>query len=1359
MSGARPKELSDVNGSGDDSGVTAPPEGDSPYATGGGGVTFERKAAVMYLARLLIDDAAAGVGDGRRVVSVAFQQSPSHPVDDLVVRAQQPEELEPSLVLAVGVRSSLNLVATDERAQKLIRQFVDAVIIAPAEASEHRLGLVISGTQNHADQLGKLADLAAVQMNAQGFFELVRTPGKFNAKVRSRLDHLSKLVAHALVDIGVAEPDPAQVELRTWQLLSRLSVMTPRLESPDETDWSNLANSLIPIARGRDLAGALQLRDRLVSLAQDYSPKAARVDFRLLRRDAHLALDATVRRNQQGWQRLEHLRRGALTKARDEIVSNDGRRRRIDRSDQAERLVAATMEAEATIVSGEPGVGKSALVLGSLGHAAQADPDVLQVVLINLRQVPSLTVELESLLGCPLSEILGELSAPKRLLVVDCADAAAEDRHDAFCYLVDAACEGGVGVVAVSALDSRELVHDSLVERFGAGVAEHSVPLLSDTELDELVETFAELARFSSNPASRELLRQLRLIERLVCGDVTGIPLTDADIAQDERPGRGRRHELSDAGSPQERELALLRLAQSEEIDSEHATALRTVALTQQVPSSREDSAVDPPPEVVPEGCELRYALVAPWLVAPHPNSEGPITSAEGVALLAQGRFRGLKNHSDRNEDVPDPADPDAAVEWGWRFVAAIWDWATTDSTALLATVFESAPDTRSAAASGVFAACALARLERHRHAIEVLTPLAADDEMDQVDRAWVLVQRARASAELGEVQDCRADATQARDLLVGYHADITASAIAAAAAWQQHMIASVEDDDYLGAYLAVTEAMDNSVSRWRWQQLGLGLANAVDAGFRQWAQELSITIGGSPNHGEMELFGTELCADLAGDHSAWKTFSSLRARLRVQHAAKFSNETNEVIEGLNALLCSGDDKSLKLALGHLLWDGPIEVAASAVSRICAGAWTRTTVSARFAALETAGDLLDKDAAGDMLAQVAHVAGDGIGEFLDRYQPAVSVDFASYRAMEGMAPAAASTAHSSIAGFIADQRTDLPEVMARHLANQLNWLDFHSVEDDIRSVLSHTAMAQQSYIGTRILGWFAANGGNEALSRLKSQAVEGDLDALAELADVELLSNTEAAALISVLDERARELLSDIRTGQYNTGSINTLDALTLLSLKFPDAARWSVLHEVLREPLTLADQKSTMCIRLAALADLVPASERDLLVANIDAIATAKEGFWPGTNMAGADILVAVALDAMDADEADTAVTQLALGSHQQRINAARLLGLGHCPGMRPILTQLIRDPHPPVRFETARSIGKLAARTSGALPAQLARHVARSDGLYLPSALLGGLALDSPPLNDTSEEIATHLQDHPSARIRHQTQLLAGS
>jgi len=53
----------------------------------------------------LAGDGASELGDGRRVVSVAFQQAPEHPVDDLVVSVARPDEREPSRVLC-GRRSA-----------------------------------------------------------------------------------------------------------------------------------------------------------------------------------------------------------------------------------------------------------------------------------------------------------------------------------------------------------------------------------------------------------------------------------------------------------------------------------------------------------------------------------------------------------------------------------------------------------------------------------------------------------------------------------------------------------------------------------------------------------------------------------------------------------------------------------------------------------------------------------------------------------------------------------------------------------------------------------------------------------------------------------------------------------------------------------------------------------------------------------------------------------------------------------------------------------------------------------------------------------------------------------------------------
>ena len=535
----------------------------SPYATGGGGVTFERKVAAQYLAHLLVGDGAVEFGQGRSAVSVAFQQAPGQPVDDLVVCTARPEELHPSWEIALEVRRSPNLVLSDESTRGLIRKFVRALIDAPTDDIERRWGLVVAGPQPHAEQLAKLAGLAATQMDAPGFFNLVRTPNRFDASTRHRLGQVEKLVEHTLKDLDGSEPDTTLVWERTWQLLSRLVVLMPRLESPDETDWVAVENSLIAVARNSDLAGASLLRDRLIALASDYSPKSARVDLTLLRRDSYEVIDLEMRRHKQGWSALDHLHKMALDLVRDEIATNDGTRRMsLDRSNAARDLVATISDSAAVLVSGDSGVGKSALTLLSLTTPSEADPDGAQVLCINLRRVPKLTLDFEDKLGCPLSTLLSELSAPIRMLVVDGADAVTEGMEEALGYLADAATAGGLRVVAVTSTENRKIVRDILTVRFGTSVAGYEVKPLTDTELGQIVSAFPELDRLYADSRSRDLLRRLVVVDLLVRGRLTGVPLSGADAMQEVWSGLVRRHELSDRGHPDARALVLLRLAE-----------------------------------------------------------------------------------------------------------------------------------------------------------------------------------------------------------------------------------------------------------------------------------------------------------------------------------------------------------------------------------------------------------------------------------------------------------------------------------------------------------------------------------------------------------------------------------------------------------------------------------------------------------------------------------------------------------------------------------------------------------------------------------------------------------------------------
>jgi hypothetical protein len=274
----------------------------------------------------------------------------------LVIDAARADETEPSLQLAIGVRRRPNFVASDDDTQKLIVEFVRALLSAPSDGREHRLALAVAGRQTHADQLAELASLARNQMNATAFFDLVEE-GRFRRELRDRLGYLESMVGSALGTLKVENADDALIRDTTWRLLSRLFVLMPEVEEPNVSDWSDAQNRLVQVARGGDLVGPGHLLERLETLAGQYGPSAATVDRALLRRDVHSLLDAGRCRTGRGWELLNHLQRAARVRDRIDDARDTGLH--LDRNAEGIAIIAAADGAVAVVVSGESGVGKA----------------------------------------------------------------------------------------------------------------------------------------------------------------------------------------------------------------------------------------------------------------------------------------------------------------------------------------------------------------------------------------------------------------------------------------------------------------------------------------------------------------------------------------------------------------------------------------------------------------------------------------------------------------------------------------------------------------------------------------------------------------------------------------------------------------------------------------------------------------------------------------------------------------------------------------------------------------------------------------------------------------------------------------
>ena len=155
------------------------------------------------------------------------------------------------------------------------------------------------------------------------------------------------------------------------------------------------------------------------------------------------------------------------------------------------------------------------------------------------------------------------MSAPRRVLVIDGADAAAESSPEMLTHVLTAARSAGVMAVIVVAADALSAVRDIALRTVGQ-VAEHEVVGLDDEEVDSLVVAFPQLRRLGERAQSRELLRRPAVADYLVRADAAGLLLSDADAMHEVWHSVVRRGERSDRGQPDMRERVLRQLARQQ---------------------------------------------------------------------------------------------------------------------------------------------------------------------------------------------------------------------------------------------------------------------------------------------------------------------------------------------------------------------------------------------------------------------------------------------------------------------------------------------------------------------------------------------------------------------------------------------------------------------------------------------------------------------------------------------------------------------------------------------------------------------------------------------------------------------------
>lgn len=479
----------------------------NPYAGGGGGSTFGHRVATSYLADMLLGATRSETGE-LPVVKVAFQTNPTDPVDDLRVEASSGGD---RVVVHIAIRRTPQFAKNHAKTAKLIGSLLDQV-----DTFRHNdrayVAIALTGMTNAHREVQRLASLARGNSTEVDFYAQVTEPGRHRSYA-NRYEHITGLVKRA-------RPETADDHLRNvvWSLLTRLWVLDFRVESDDESDWTDIANRLDSLARAGK-TGADVRNDLNSACATQFDQKGTAVDRSLVRRTIHSVLASDVGRSEIAWRELNLEQKSALVAVRHDLGGVVELPRKELLSEVQAELTAAGAAQGSVLLTGESGTGKSALALSAATSLAATSRD-FQFVIINLRRTRDTVPELSTALGMPFADILGEMSAKSRVLIVDAADAALEGRGPLLRELVAAAHEAEVGLALITAETAVEETASALFAIYPEP-KRFEVPGLSDAELRVVRDKVPAIAGALRDLPAKSLYRRLAVVDLLARAGIT----------------------------------------------------------------------------------------------------------------------------------------------------------------------------------------------------------------------------------------------------------------------------------------------------------------------------------------------------------------------------------------------------------------------------------------------------------------------------------------------------------------------------------------------------------------------------------------------------------------------------------------------------------------------------------------------------------------------------------------------------------------------------------------------------------------------------------------------------------------------
>ncbi len=635
----------------------------------------------------------------------------------------------------------------------------------------------------------------------------------------------------------------------------------------------------------------------------------------------------------------------------------------------------------------------------------------------------------------------------------------------------------------------------------------------------------------------------------------------------------------------------------------------------------------------------------------------------------------------------------------------------------------------------------------RPEESISVIEAQLRRDDAEPVDHAWLLIQLACAMIEVGRVDEARAIVFDVQAIRTTHADDITATAFGGVAA-QLLFNTSAPGMGDVGYVIA---SSDTTAAWWRHQTASWGLAAQSHRIFKTWARDQTITIG-ADDETVNRLLAASLAANHIGDQGDWRSLAGLLGEDTLMRQSRGS-DPEEAYRGLATLRMAGSEASLELAVRRLVADGPAAAVTLAAADIQLNSSTRTTGPANLTLLRLGGDVLDEATADRSVAWLLNTVTDPT-EFADRTTPSYLLVPKLVDTLAAVVLAASLGSQRAVVNLLMSIPEQTDQFVAMSWARVVIALPSEAWNEVGAAAAGQIADRHHESL-RRPLQAVAAAHDSAVMDAIMLDLSDGSLEALTAVDDVSSLSPEVAAAVISVLVDRAQAIIDSARAGSHGFGGFDVPLGLALLNLWHPSVAQWELVLELREESAVAGNDKRGAFLVLASLEPQIPDNFRprlkDIATKGADQ-ALPEHSLFIGDerDAKGAAADLAAALGALDDQDAADRILDLLAGDTDHRQWAARLASRLARVEDTGVLAVLAQDIEPQVRAAAAAGLSYLVGSAQGGALALAALRRCLEDPGTLVAMAVAGAVLASSDFRGPALEVLDALADHPSALVR---------